>query len=42
MLNKQTPLQVEQSSAAAEGSEDPEDPNTTDLPQWTHPQTGSL
>jgi len=29
---KQLPLQVEQSSAAVEGSEDPEDPLTPDLP----------
>jgi len=28
----QLPLQAEQSSAAAEGSEDPEDPLTSDLP----------
>jgi len=34
---KHTPLQAEQSSAAAEGSEDPEDPNTTDLPQCDSP-----
>ena len=31
---KQTPLQERQSSAAAEGSEDPEEPNTSDLPQY--------
>jgi len=34
---KQLPLQAEQSSAAAEGSEDPEEPNTTDLPQCDSP-----
>jgi len=34
---KQTPLQEEQSSAAAEGSEDPEEPNTSDLPQCDSP-----
>jgi len=33
----QTPLQEEQSSAAAEGSEDPEEPNTSDLPQCDSP-----
>jgi len=32
-----TPLQVEQSSAAAEGIEDPEDPPTSDLPQCDSP-----
>jgi len=34
---KQLPLQVEQSSAAAEGSEDPKDPITSDLPQCDSP-----
>ena len=34
---KQLPLQAEQSSAAAEGSEDPEEPNTCDLPQCDSP-----
>jgi len=34
---KQTTLQEEQSSAAAEGSEDPEEPNTSDLPQCDSP-----
>jgi len=34
---KQTPLQEGQSSAAAEGSEDPEEPNTSDLPQCDSP-----
>jgi len=34
---KQPPLQAEQSSAAGEGSEDPEDPITTDLPQCYSP-----
>ena len=34
---QQTPLQEEQSSAAAEGSEDPEEPNTSDLPQCDSP-----
>jgi len=33
----QIPLQVEQSSAAAEGIEDPEDPPTSDLPQCDSP-----
>jgi len=33
----QTPLQEEQSSAAVEGSEDPEEPNTSDLPQCDSP-----
>jgi len=33
----QTPLQAEQSSAAAEGTEDPEDPPTSDLPQCDSP-----
>jgi len=31
---QQTPLQKGQSSAAAEGSEDPEEPNTIDLPHY--------
>jgi len=43
---KQQPLQEGQSSAAAEGSEDPEEPNTCDLPQRDSPsnlpQTCSL
>ena len=34
---KQTPLQEGQSSVAAEGSEDPEEPNTSDLPQYDSP-----
>ena len=34
---QQTPLQAEQSSAAAEGSEDPEEPNTTYLPHLDSP-----
>jgi len=34
---KQPLLQAEQSSVAAEGSEDPEDPITTDLPQCDSP-----
>jgi len=34
---KQPPLQEGQSSAAAEGSEDPEEPNTCDLPQCDSP-----
>jgi len=34
---QQTPLQEEQSSAAAEGSEDPEEPNTSDLPHYDSP-----
>jgi len=34
---KQPPLQAEQSSAAAEGTEDPEDPLTSDLPQCDSP-----
>jgi len=34
---QQTPFQEEQSSAAAEGSEDPEEPNTSDLPQCDSP-----
>jgi len=34
---KQTPLQEGQSSAAAEGSEDPEEPNNSDLPQCDSP-----
>jgi len=34
---KQPPLQAEQSSTAAEGSEDPEEPNTTDLPHCDSP-----
>ena len=34
---KQTPLQEEQSSATAEGSEDPEEPNTFNLPQCDSP-----
>jgi len=34
---KHTPLQEEQSSVAAEGSEDPEEPNTSDLPQCESP-----
>ena len=33
----QLPLQAEQSSAAAEGTEDPEDPPTSDLPQCDSP-----
>jgi len=33
----QLPLQAEQSSAAAEGSEDPEEPNTCDLPKCDSP-----
>jgi len=33
----QLPLQAEQSSAAAEGTEDPEDPLTSDLPQCDSP-----
>jgi len=33
----QTPLQEGQSSAAAEGSEDPEEPSTCDLPQCDSP-----
>jgi len=32
-ITKQPPLQAEQSSAAAEGSEDPEEPNTCDRPK---------
>jgi len=39
---QQTPLQEGQSSAAAEGSEDLEEPNTTDLPHCVHPQSCSL
>ena len=34
---KQTPLQEGQSSAAAEGSKDPEEPNTSNLPQYDSP-----
>ena len=34
---KQPPLQEKQSSAATEGSEDPEEPNTCDLPQCDSP-----
>jgi len=34
---QQTPLQKGQSSAAAEGSEDPEEPNTIDLPHYDSP-----
>ena len=34
---KHTTLQAEQFSAAAEGSEDPEEPNTTDLPHYDSP-----
>jgi len=34
---KQTPLQEGQSSVAAEGSEDPEEPNTSDLPHCDSP-----
>ena len=34
---KQTPLQEEQSYAAAEGSKDPEEPNISDLPQCDSP-----
>jgi len=34
---QQTPLQEGQSSAAAEGFEDPEEPNTTDLPHCESP-----
>jgi len=34
---QQSPLQAGQSSAAAEGSEDPEEPNTCDLPQCDSP-----
>jgi len=34
---QQTPFQEGQSSAAAEGSEDPEEPNTTDLPHYDSP-----
>ena len=34
---QQTPLQEGQSSAAAEGSEDPEEPNTFDLPHCDSP-----
>jgi len=34
---KQTPLQEGQFSAAAEGSEDPEEPNTSELPQCDSP-----
>jgi len=34
---KPLPLQAEQSSVAAEGSEDPEDPITSDLPQCDSP-----
>jgi len=34
---KSLPLQAEQSLAAAEGSEDPEEPNTCDLPQCDSP-----
>jgi len=34
---QQTPLQEGQSSAAAEGSEDPEEPNTSDLPHCDSP-----
>jgi len=34
---QQTPLQEGQSSAAAEGSEDPEEPNTIDLPHCDSP-----
>jgi len=33
----QLPLQAEQSSAVAEGTEDPEDPPTSDLPQCDSP-----
>ena len=33
----QIPLQAEQSSAAAEGTEDPEDPPISDLPQCDSP-----
>jgi len=32
-----TPLQEEQTSAAAEGSEDPEEPKTSDLPKCDSP-----
>ena len=35
--NQQTPLQEEQSSATVEGSEDPEEPNTSDLPHCDSP-----
>jgi len=34
---QQTPLQEGQSSAAAEGSEDPEEPNTIDIPHCDSP-----
>jgi len=34
---QQTPLQEGQSSAAAEGSEDPEEPNTSELPHCDSP-----
>jgi len=34
---KQPPIQAEQSSAAVEDSEDPEEPNTTDLPHCDSP-----
>ena len=34
---RQTPLQEGQSSAAAEGSEAPEEPNTSDLPHCDSP-----
>ena len=34
---QQTPLQEGQSSAAVEGSEDPEEPNTSDLPHCDSP-----
>jgi len=34
---QQTPLQEGQSSAAVEGSEDPEEPNTIDLPHYDSP-----
>jgi len=36
-ITQQTPLQEGQSSAAAEGSEDPEEPNTSDLPHCDSP-----
>ena len=36
-ITKQPPLQAEQSSATAEGSEDPEEPNTCDLPKCDSP-----
>jgi len=34
---QQTPLQERQSSTDAEGSEDPEEPSTSDLPQCDSP-----